>query len=762
MLKYFLFFISITLLSTPTVEKIKFEGLKTLAKNEGYIKSYLKTVEGGPFIMSFIKDDIKNLFEKKLFSDISVDCVTIDNKDCDETSEKVILTYILKENPTINEVVIQGNNEVDMEDIEGVVDIQKNTLLNISKVQLNVQKIIDLYKGKGLFLADVTFKLDTLEDNKVDVKFIINENAKTIIKNITFVGNTSINDGELKKVMLTKEGGFFSNLTDSGIFKAEDFERDVQVLKLYYQEKGFLKANVSNPEIILSKDKKQMNIVIYITEGSQYDFGVFTVAGDLLNYKEDELLKPFKPLEGKKFKRSEIAMAVEAINNMYKNKGYADVVVSTPIKINETTRIIDIPMIIEKGEISYIERIEFEGNTITRDKVMRREIRVYEGDLYNQSRLDYSKAKVFSLGYFETVEYSVKEGSQPGRKLIVFNVKEKSTGTFQVGMGFSTVEKLVFTAQIAKNNLFGNGQSIALSAQLSEIQKYYSVSFSDPYIFDTLWDFTFSIYNTNMLYNYFTKNTFGTSVMIGYPITDFLKVYLRTKAESVEVDRGGRYGSDSDLPAIYGLFDDGRTISNEIIFAYDKRNNKMFPTKGFYQSLSLENASVLSENKYTKVSTDTRVYIPLFWSFVYRFNARSGWIPDSKNVPIFERYYVGGIFTVRGFEWGSLSPYKDQIGSPYSKITPFQVGGNKQLIINNEIEFDIIKAAMIKGVFFIDSGNAFIESDSVSFDKLRSSWGFGFRWISPMGPLRFEWGFPFSPKEDERDYIFEFNIGNSF
>ncbi len=761
MLKYFLFFISITLLSTPTVEKIKFEGLKTLAKNEGYIKSYLKTQEGGPFIMSFIKDDIKNLFEKKLFSDISVDCVTIDNKDCDETSEKVILTYILKENPTINEVVIEGNNEVDMEDIEGVVDVQKNTLLNISKVQLNVQKIIDLYKGKGLFLADVTFKLDTLEDNKVDVKFIINENAKTIIKNITFVGNISINDGELKKVMLTKEGGFFSNLTDSGIFKAEDFERDVQVLKLYYQEKGFLKANVSNPEIILSKDKKQMNIVIYITEGNQYDFGVFTVAGDLL-YKEDELLKPFKPLEGKKFKRSEIAMAVEAINNMYKNKGYADVVVSTPIKINETTKIIDIPMIIEKGEISYIERIEFEGNTITRDKVMRREIRVYEGDLYNQSRLDYSKAKVFSLGYFETVEYSVKEGSQPGRKLIVFNVKEKSTGTFQVGMGFSTVEKLVFTAQIAKNNLFGNGQSIALSAQLSEIQKYYSVSFSDPYIFDTLWDFTFSIYNTNMLYNYFTKNTFGTSVMIGYPITDFLKVYLRTKAESVEVDRGGRYGSDSDLPAIYGLFDDGRTISNEVIFAYDKRNNKMFPTKGFYQSLSLENASVLSENKYTKISTDTRVYIPLFWSFVYRFNARSGWIPDSKNVPIFERYYVGGIFTVRGFEWGSLSPYKDQIGSPYSKITPFQVGGNKQLIINNEIEFDIIKAAMIKGVFFIDSGNAFIESDSISIDKLRSSWGFGFRWISPMGPLRFEWGFPFSPKEDERDYIFEFNIGNSF
>ncbi len=754
-------FVSFNVYTYPVIKKIEFKGLETLQKSERHILSYLKSKEGGPFFNNYIREDIKLLFEKNLFKDIEVFCVDLNGDSCSEDSSEVVLTYNLKENPTIDSVTISGNDEVEIADIEGVVDVQPNTILNVAKIQGNVQKILDLYKGKGLFLADVTFEIEQKEGNYVKVKFKINENAKTIIRKIRFIGNLSIPASEIKKVMLTKEGGFFSEISDSGIFKEEDFERDIAVIKLYYQENGFLKATVSEPEILLSKNKKEMDITIYVQEGDKYSFGSFDVSGDLL-FSKEEILEPFNSLSGKEFKRSDIASAIERVNIMYKNKGYADVTVSTPLKINESTKIIDIPLVIQKGKISYIERIDFEGNTITRDKVLRRELRLYEGDLYNQSKLDYSKARVFSLGYFEAVEFQIKEGSREGRKRVVFQVKEKSTGTFQVGMGFSTVEKLVFTAQISKNNIFGNGQSVSLSAQLSKLQKYYSVSFSDPYLFDTLWDFTFSIYNTNILYNYFTKKTFGSSVTIGHPITDFLRFYLKLKGEEVEVEKGGGISGASDIPSIYGLFKDGRTVSLDGMLVYDRRNNRMFPTKGFYQSLSVENASYLSENKFTKISSDTRVYIPLFWSFVYRFNARVGWIPDSKNVPIFERYYVGGIFSVRGFEWGSLSPSKEQIGSPFSSLTEFQVGGNKQLIINNEIEFDLVKAANIKGVFFIDSGNAFIEEDPISFSALRSSWGFGFRWLSPMGPLRFEWGFPFDPKPTERSYMFEFNIGNSF
>jgi outer membrane protein insertion porin family len=750
------------ILALPIIKKIEFKGLKTLKRNELNVKSYLESKEGGVYQLSIIKKDIESLFDKKLFNNISVDCKTTKGTYCTEDSKEVILTYILKENPTVSSVKFVGYNEVELEDIEGVVNITPNSILDISKIEANREKILDLYKEKGLFLAYVTFDLVKKSHENIDIIFNIKENSKIIIRSIRFVGNQNIPDSEFKRVLLTKEGGYFSEMTDSGIFKASDFERDLAVVKLYCQEKGFFKAKVSNPaDVKLSRDKKEMDITIYVEEGDKYFFGKFDVEGDLI-YDKKKLLAPFKELENKEFKRSEIAQAVMNITNLYKNKGYADVSLSTPIKIDEKNKIIDIPMVIQKGEKSYIESIEFTGNTVTRDKVLRRELRIYEGDLYNQALIDYSKSRLFSLGYFETVDYSIQEGSRSGLKNIIITVKEKSTGTFQLGMGFSTVEKIVFNAQISKNNLFGNGQTVSLYAQLSSLQKYYSLSFTDPYFLDTLWDFTARLYNTSMTYNYFVKGTFGSAITVGHPITDFLRAYITLKAENVTVEQGGRINTDSDIPPIYGMFKDGRTVSLEGKLVYDRRDNRLFPKKGFYQDLTLENASYLSQNKFMKLSTDSRIYVPLFWKFVYRLNVRTGWIPDSKNVPIFERFYVGGIFTVRGFEWGSLSPTKNQVSSPYSAVTPFQIGGNKQFIINNEIEFDIIEAARIKGVFFIDSGNAYREEDPISFAGLRSSWGFGIRWFSPMGPLRFEWGFPFKPKEDERSHIFEFNIGNSF
>jgi len=765
MIKVILLLMIFTVFNTmalPKVKKIEFKGLKTLKRNERNVKSYLESKEGGVYKLSIIKKDIESLFDKKLFSNIIVDCKTTTGSYCAEDSKEVILTYILTENPTINSVTFLGYNEVELEDIQGVVDITPNSILNISKIEANVEKILDLYKEKGLFLADINFDLVKKSKNSVDLIFNIKENSKIIIRSIRFVGNKNISDAEFKRVLLTKEGGYFSEMTDSGIFKAGDFERDLAVVKLYCQEMGYFKAKVSNPaDVKLSRDKKEMDITIYVEEGDKYYFGKFEVSGDLI-YKKAVLLAPFAKLEHQAFKRSEIAQAVMGITNLYKNKGYADVSLSTPIRIDEENKIIDIPMIIEKGIISHIESIEFTGNTVTRDKVLRRELRIYEGDLYNQALIDYSKSRLFSLGYFETVDYVVQEGSSPGLKRLVIKVKEKSTGTFQLGMGFSTVEKLVFNAQISKNNLFGNGQTVSLYAQLSSLQKYYSLSFSDPYFLDTLWDFTARLYNTNMTYNYFTKGTFGSAITVGHPITDFLRAYITVKAEDVTVEQGGRIKTDEDIPPIYGMFKDGRTVSLEGKLVYDRRDNRLFPKKGFYQSGTLENASFLSQNKFTKMTTDTRIYIPLFWKFVYRLNVRLGWLPNSRNVPIFERFYVGGIFTVRGFEWGSLSPTRNQVSSPYSGITPFQIGGNKQFIINNEIEFDIIESARIKGVFFIDSGNAYIEEDPITLQGLRSSWGFGVRWFSPMGPLRFEWGFPFKPEEDERSYIFEFNIGNSF
>jgi outer membrane protein insertion porin family len=420
------------------------------------------------------------------------------------------------------------------------------------------------------------------------------------------------------------------------------------------------------------------------------------------------------------------------------------------------------------------ERIEIVGNDKTRDKVIRRELRVYEGELFNGTRLKQSRARVNALGFFETVEFTTRRGSADDLIVGVVEVKEKPTGTFQVGAGFSSVESFIATAQVSQNNLLGWGQSASLSAQLSSLRQLIQLQFVEPYLFDSNWTFSFDFYRTEADYGTFDRKATGGDITFGHPLpvgfTEDLRLFLTYTLEDVEVDP---IGATTGARTLEESFRDGFTSSVRLTLNWDTRNNRLFPSQGFVQSASVERAdpAIGSDFHYTRWTGVSRWYFELPWRFVFKLNATIGYI-QGENLPISEEYYLGGINSVRGYVLRSISPVVP-VGSnssdPASTTRDLLIGGNKQLVFNNELEFPIAEKVGIRGVLFYDLGNVYADDRSF-FDEpnyqlplgMFHSTGFGFRWFSPIGPLRFEWGFPLTPRPQDEGMLFEFTIGNSF
>lgn len=346
---------------------------------------------------------------------------------------------------------------------------------------------------------------------------------------------------------------------------------------------------------------------------------------------------------------------------------------------------------------------------------------------------------------------------------VVVEVKERQTGAFSVGAGFSSVENFLFQAQISKQNFLGRGQNLRLEATLSSLRRYFVLSFDDPYFLDTDWTFGFSAFNTDLANYNFSQSSTGMDLTLGRRFADFFSVAATYRLEGVDVRAGGQEGV-ADVP-VANLDQVGLTSSLAATFAFDNRDDRMFPTKGNVSSVSLEwaGSQIGSDFDFIRMQVRSRQYFPLIWGAVAKIAGSWGYIfsPTGQPVPIFERFQVGGIFTVRGFERASLGP-SIPVGSardPNAYPASFKIGGAQQLVFNAEIEFPIFQQIGVRGVVFFDAGNAYDDGDWPNPLHMRTAAGFGIRWWSPIGPLRFEWGFPLKRHKGEPPVVFEFNIG---
>lgn len=729
-----------------------FEGLRRFDPETA--RRIIGSREGEPLDRARVSQDIKALYLTGAFEDITALTRPVE--------DGVLLVFRCREYPAVDRVLLVGNKEVGEDDLKKKITVRPAAILDMRQVENSVEALRDHYVGEGYFLAEVDYELREKEDNLVDVVFVVREHAKVRVLRIEFVGNEHVSDDEIKAVMQTREGSLFGFLTGQGVFSPTFFEADVQNIHYFYNTKGYAEVRVDPPVVMLSRDRRFITISITVHEGPQYTVGKVDIEGDLLRPKE-ELMARLQLRPGEVFNLLNVQADAKMLSDMARDEGYAFATVSNLPVFHREQRVLDLTYMVQKGEKVRFGRIDIVGNEGTRDWTIRRELKFYEGDWYSETTQRESEARLRRLGFFEKVEIKSKPGQEPGEVDVTVEVKERRTGAFSVAAGVSSVENFMFQAQVAKQNFLGRGQTLSVQAIFSSLRTIYQLSFDEPYLFDTNWTFGLELYNYEYLYYNFTKKTRGFGLTFGRRLTDDFGVSATYRLEGVDVSSGGQRDV-TDIP-VARLYERGLLSSLTATMWYESLDDRMFPTRGNFSSISLEwaGSELGSHFEYLRLIARSRQYFPFILGSVLKIAGTYGYIgnPKGGGAPLGERFYVGGIFTVRGFERFSLGP-RLSVGSardPGAYLMPFTVGGNKELYFNTEVEFPIFMPVGIRGVVFFDAGNAFDDHEQVNPMKLRTSVGFGIRWWSPMGPLRFEWGFPLRRKAGEPPMVFEFTIG---
>ncbi|MHB8420395.1 MAG: outer membrane protein assembly factor BamA [Myxococcales bacterium] len=737
------------------------------------VRAVLKQKTGYTLTRAGVADDIRAVFKLDYFADVAARVAA-------DGPNGVDLTYAVVEKPAVHAVTYTGNEELSADDLKELIDIKPYSILSIAAVLRNEHKIHDKYIEKGYYLAEIDHKLVPRPNNEVDIVYQIHEHAKVSVRRITFIGNHSLPASDLRSAMQTQEGGWFSFITSSGTFREDALEQDVAGIQGVYYDRGFINVRVAKPTVELSADKRYIYVSIRIDEGEQYRLGTLDFSGDLVDTKP-AMLRKLSMKSGELFSRTKLLKDRSAIDSLYQDQGYAYANITPRTAVHQETRLVDLAFDVQKGEKVYVEKIEISGNTKTRDKVIRRELRVYEGELFSGTGIRVSKQRVQALGFFETVEVTTRKGSAPNLTIVSVQVKERPTGTFQVGAGFSSLESFILTAQVSQNNLLGWGQTASLTAQLSAIRQFLQLQYVDPYFLDTKWTLAADAFRTEIGYFNFLRQATGGDLTFGYeipfpkswgPLFEDFRIFATYMLQDVATTP---FYQGTQQVELANEFQTGILSSLRASVTWDKRNDRMYPSKGFMFSQSAEIAPswLGSQFTFTRYSGFFRFYVPLPFGAVFKTNWTYGLIDGIQGgqAPVSERYFVGGINSLRGYYIFTVSPTRP-VGNrtPDSTTQDFEIGGNKELVFNNEIEFPILEKIGIRGVVFYDLGDCYSEDENFFQDKaypnlplgMLHAVGFGVRWFSPIGPLRFEWGFPLTPRPQDQVVDFEFTIGNFF
>ncbi len=723
-----------TVFGKKKVDRVVFKGNRKIEATA--IQNVIKISKGRIFSDEELSQDIKAIYKMGYFNDVQADVT--------DTPEGLVVTFIVDEKPLISQIRIKGNDAVSTKDIEAVLSTKPKQFIDGDKLRNDAEKVKELFLNKGYLNAEVKYDSER-RDKDIIVNFNITEGDQLYIKTISFDGNQAFSDKQLKKLMETDEKGLFSMFTDSGLLKKDKLKEDVNKINAFYLNNGYIHARVGDPEV--THDKKWIYVKIKITEGKRYRVGKVTISGDTLSVSREELLKKLKINKKDYYDRESVVKDIDDFTQSANDEGYAYAEVAPNIVPMDATQMVDIDYHLTKGDKVFFNRIEISGNTKTRDKVIRRQISIVEGDLFSRGKLKDSYNRLNRMRYFEEIDFQTEKGPDKDLMDVVIKVKEKPTGMFSIGAGYSALDKAMIMAQISQQNLFGRGQSLGLNASIGASSSNYDIFFIEPFLFDLpLWS-KYDLWRTTREYDTYDLTSKGLGATFGYPVWEKIIGYIGYRLADNDVS------NVSENASSYIKDQEGKTVSSglTLTLSRDSTDDSMFPTKGTRNNVSVEYTGgfLQGDTAYTKYTGTSTWFYPLPLETVFGIRGRIGYMEgrEGKAIPVYDKFYLGGINSLRGLR---------NVG-PTDPVTGDVIGGTTMLNFNVELVFPLVKSAGMKGVIFFDTGNAW--ESGYYLDDMRKTAGVGIRWYSPIGPLRLEWGYVLDRKDNEAASRFEFTIG---
>lgn len=703
--------------------------------------------------------DLRAIYKLGHFQDVQVSL--------EQTDKGTVLVYTVLEKPVVRDIRFEGNKHLTTDKLKEVLEFRQNSIFSTKDLNKSIAKMKKLYGDDGYYLAEIEPLVEKRTPTDLAVTFKVAEGKKILIHTIRFDGNRAFSDRKLRGLMETKEEWFLSWLTSAGTYKEEVLKNDVMLIADHYLNNGYINIKVGEPVVKLNDARNALEVSIGITEGDQYRIGEINFKGELLESSEN-LRKKLKEEAGQVFSRASLRTDISTLTDVYGDKGYAFANVNPLTKPDQDKKSIDITFDMDKGELVYIERISIAGNPKTRDKVIRRELRVTEGDTFSATGMKRSKQNLMNTGYFEEANVSTSKGSSSNKLNVSVDVKEKPTGTFSIGGGYSSLDGLIGQGSVQQANFLGLGLKANLSGSIGGKSQTYSVGLTDPYFLDTKWTLGADVYRSERDYLDYSRRLTGGDIKAGYPINDFVSTFFMYKYEMKDIYKPTTaYQNLHYLDPVNYPVD---TTTTSSIFASISRNTtdyRLDPSSGMINSLSAEYAGLGGDNKYARYTTDHTWFQPLYKKLIFSTKLTLGYIQDvGKTIPIDEKFYLGGIFSLRGYKARTVSPTRTQKSGNVlgdQSIETVYLGGEKEYFGNAEITFPLLPDVGVKAVAFFDYGNAFNDNNK-AFNPMLMSYGGGIRWASPIGPLRLEYGIPVNPRSnlDSKSGRFEFSIGSMF
>ena len=727
--------------SEGLVGSIKIEGNKRVETST--LLYYIKTREGEPLSRSQISKDIEQIYDLGQFKDIRVETR--------QGSKGLEVVFIVEEIPSIGDVRLYGNTEVEDSAIHEILGFKRGEAFQDHITKEAKEKIKLLYHEKGFFLAEVDVVSKKSVRNLMNIHIRIREGEKIEIKNIRFSGNKKFSADDLRDQMETKAETWFSWIDESGIYKKDILKLDMFRLEAYYQDHGYLRARVQEPNINIDQKNKEINISISIEEGSRYRVGKITSKPDD-TVSADDILKVLQMKSGDVYSLSKVRAGILNISDLYSERGYAYADVNPITKINENSRTVDVSIEVDRGRKVYVGEINVIGNTRTLDNVIRREFRLREGELFDSVKLKRSKQRINNLQFFEDVKIDTRRGKEPDLIDITTTVTERATGSVNIGAGYSSTENLMFNAGISQNNFMGTGRRVVFSTNLSSRRTDFNLSLTDPRIFDTELLGGVDAFNRKTNYYSYKAKSTGAGFRIGKSLSEHDWAGLNYNFANIKV---------SDVVSTTSYLKEETRVTSRIspTFVRDTRDDFLNPSTGSRHVVRFSLAG-LGGAKFHKMSYETAHYWPIVGKLVGMLHGEISWADGygDESLPIFERYYMGGPKSLRGYTLKNVGP-KDVSGNP--------LGGNQSLLLNAELQYPFTKG--FRGFVFYDRGNLYgggsnISTTSTTWDlgNMRDSIGGGIRFLSPFGPIGFAYGIKLDQATGEESGEFHFSAGNSF